>query len=166
MVVILHGGYRRDSYGAELGRPLAADLAAKGFATVNVEYRRVNDGGGWPQTGSDVAAAVDALATEGQRLAGGRLDLSHVVALGHSAGGQLAGWLAARRGAAVSLTGAVLQAGVLDLVRAAETGLGGRAALVPLGVPSICVHGAEDSTVPLEVVGPRVKVTTAAARIG
>jgi surfactin synthase thioesterase subunit len=72
----------------------------------------------------------------------------------------------------VPLTGAVLQAGVLDLVRAAEAGLGGGAvgdflggspadvaqayaqasptALVPLGVPSICVHGTADTTVPLE----------------
>jgi fermentation-respiration switch protein FrsA (DUF1100 family) len=72
----------------------------------------------------------------------------------------------------VPLTGAVLQAGVLDLVRAAEVGLGGGAvgdflggspadvaqaygqasptALVPLGVPSICVHGTADTTVPLE----------------
>jgi acetyl esterase/lipase len=171
-VVILHGGYWRASYGAELGRPLAADLVGRGFATVNVEYRRVGNGGGWPQTGADVGAAVDALATDGQRLAGGRLDLTHAVALGHSAGGQLAGWLAARRGATVPLTGAVLQAGVLDLVRAAEAGLGARAvadflggspadvgqvyaqasptALVPLGVPSICVHGNADTTVPLE----------------
>jgi pimeloyl-ACP methyl ester carboxylesterase len=145
VVVILHGGYWSASYGAELGQPLAADLSG---------------------------SAVDALATDGQRLAGGRLDLSHVVALGHSTGGQLAGWLASRRGAAVPLTGAVLQAGVLDLVRAAEVGLGGGAvgdflggspadvaqeygqasptALVSLGVPSICVHGTADTTVPLE----------------
>lgn len=172
VVVILHGGYWRASYGAELGRPLAADLSARGFATLNVEYRRVGDGGGWPQTGADVGSAVDALAGDGMRLAGGRLDLSHVVALGHSAGGQLAGWLASRRGATVPLTGAVLQAGVLDLVRGFEAGLGGGAvgdflggspadkpqayaqasptALVPLGVPSICVHGTADTRVPLE----------------
>ena len=166
VVVIIHGGYWSSSYGAELGRPLAADLVGRGFAALNVEYRRVGDGGGWPQTGADVAAAVDALRT---RPAG--LDLNHVVALGHSAGGQLAGWLAARRGGQVELTGAVLQAGVLDLVRGSAEGLGGGAidsylggspsqkpdayaqasptARVPLGVPSICVHGTADVLVPI-----------------
>jgi acetyl esterase/lipase len=165
VVVIIHGGYWSNSYGAELGRPLAADLVGRGFAACNVEYRRVGDGGGWPQTGDDVAAAVDALRGRPQ------LDLNRVVALGHSAGGQLAGWLAARRGGAVELTGAVLQAGVLDLVRASEEGLGGGAvdaylggspaqkpdayaqasptARVPLGVPSICVHGTSDTLVPI-----------------
>lgn len=168
VVVIVHGGYWSAMYGLELGRPLAADLVGRGFAAVNLEYRRMGDGGGWPQTGQDVAAAVDALRDH----AVGRLDLSRIVGLGHSAGGQLAGWLAARRGAPVTMTGAVLQAGVLDLVRGAEVGLGGGAvvgffggfptekpdvyaqaspiALVPLGVPTVCVHGISDSLVPIE----------------
>ena len=166
VIVIIHGGYWSASYGAELGRPLAADLVGRGFAALNVEYRRVGDGGGWPQTGRDVAAAVDALRTRQTSL-----DLNHVVALGHSAGGQLAGWLAARRGGGVPLTGVVLQAGVLDLVHGSGEGLGGGAidaylggspatvpaayaqaspiALLPLGVPSICVHGTADSLVPI-----------------
>ncbi|MCV7421006.1 prolyl oligopeptidase family serine peptidase [Mycobacterium yunnanensis] len=166
VVVVVHGGYWRSSYGAELGRPLAADLVGRGLAALNVEYRRVGDGGGWPQTGQDVAAAVDALA---ERTTG--LDLTRVVGLGHSAGGQLAGWLAARRGGAVVLTGAMLQAGVLDLVRGSAEALGGGAvddflggspasapqayataspvALVPLGVPTVCVHGTADTLVPI-----------------
>ena len=166
VVVVIHGGYWSASYGAELGRPLAADLVGRGFAAVNVEYRRVGDGGGWPETGQDIAAAVDAL-----RARSTGMDLNRVVALGHSAGGQLAGWLAARRGGAVALTGVVLQAGVLDLVRGSAEGLGGGAidaylggsptekpdayaqaspiALLPLGVPSICVHGTSDTLVPL-----------------
>lgn len=166
VVVVVHGGYWSASYGAELGRPLAADLVGRGFAALNVEYRRMGDGGGWPQTGEDVAAAVDALR---DRSTG--LDMKRVVALGHSAGGQLAGWLASRRGAAVPLTGAVLQAGVLDLVRGSEANLGGGAvdaflggspvqkpdayaqaspiALVPLGVPTMLVHGTSDSLVPI-----------------
>lgn len=176
VVVVVHGGFWKTGYGSGLGAPLAVDLARRGFAAANVEYRRVgpgaDGGGGWPQTGQDVAAAVDALRTDGQRLAGGRLDLSRVVGLGHSAGGQLVGWLAARRTPAVPLTAVVLQAGVLDLVRAAETGVGGGAvndlmggsptqipaayadaspiARLPLGVPSICVHGRGDTTVPIE----------------
>ena len=165
VVVIIHGGYWSASYGAELGRPLAADLVGRGFAALNVEYRRVGDGGGWPQTGRDVAAAVDALRDRSG------VDLDHVVALGHSAGGQLAGWLASKRDGAVRLTGAVLQAGVLDLVRGSAENLGGGAidaylggsptalpeayatasplALVPLGVPTLCVHGTADTLVPL-----------------
>jgi acetyl esterase/lipase len=175
VVVIVHGGFWSSGYGAELGRDLAADLARRGFAAVNVEYRRLgvgpDGGGGWPQTGADVATALDALGGDGQRLANGRLDLNRIVALGHSAGGQLAGWLAARRGP-VKLSGVVSQAGVLDMVRAAETDVGGGAvdeflggspsqvpgayadaspmARVPLGVPSICVHGRSDSAVPIE----------------
>jgi acetyl esterase/lipase len=166
VVVVIHGGYWSANYGAELGRPLAANLAGRGFATVNVEYRRVGDGGGWPETGQDIAAAVDALHARSTGM-----DLNRVVALGHSAGGQLAGWLAARRGGAVALTGVVLQAGVLDLVRGSAEGLGGGAidaylggsptekpevyaqaspiALGPLGVPSICVHGTSDALVPI-----------------
>lgn len=185
VVVIVHGGFWRTAYGLELGRPLATDLLTHGWATLNVEYRRVgtdrtSGGGGWPQTGADVAAAVDTLKAQGQQLANGRLELGRVVALGHSAGGQLAGWLAARTGSApgtagaepqVSLAGFVSQAGVLDLVGAANEHLGGSAvtelmggspaqlgaaygsasplALVPLGVPSVCIHGGSDANVPL-----------------
>lgn len=121
VVVVIHGGYWSASYGLELGRPLANELRGQGFAVLNVEYRRVGDGGGWPQTGDDVAAAVGTLAGND------RIDTGRVVALGHSAGGQLAGWLAAQRDVPVPLTAVVLQAGVLDLVRAYDDGLGGGA---------------------------------------
>lgn len=166
VVVIIHGGYWSARYGAELGRPLAADLAGRGFAAVNVEYRRVGDSGGWPQSGQDVAAALEALPSHSLGM-----DLTKVVALGHSAGGQLAGWLASRRNGAVPLAGLVLQAGVLDLARGVAEGLGGGAiaaflggtptekpnayaqaspiALVPLRVPSLCVHGTADTLVPI-----------------
>ena len=185
VVVIVHGGFWRDAYGADLGRPLARDLVNRGWAALNVEYRRVGPnaqagGGGWPTTCLDVAAAVDALAVQGQRIAGGRLDLSRVVALGHSAGGHLAGWLASRAhqepgapGAApqVTLSGAVIQAGVMDLVGGYEADLGGGAvaafmggspddlaeaygqaspvARVPLHVSTVCVHGRSDDVVPI-----------------
>lgn len=184
VVVVVHGGFWRDAYDAELAHPLAADLVPRGWAALVVEYRRVgpsrtDGGGGWPRTCLDVAAALDGLAGPGQELAGGRLDLDRVVALGHSAGGQLAGWLAARPGLpagapgadpAVRVRGFVSQAGVLDLVTAAREGVGGQAvpdlmgggpderaddyalasptARLPLGVPSVCVHGTGDSTVP------------------
>ena len=184
VVVILHGGFWRTQYDAGLGRPLVADLVPRGWATLNVEYRRVGrsktaGGGGWPTTMTDVAAAVDRLATDGRRLAPGRLDLDRVVALGHSAGGQLAGWLGGRptlpAGApgadpVVRLSGVVAQAGVMDLVGAAEEAVGGSAvpglmggaparlpeayalasplARLPFGIPSICVHGRADTNVP------------------
>lgn len=143
VVVIVHGGFWRQAYGAELGRPLALDLAGTHrVAAWNLEYRRVGGEGGWPATLLDAAAAVDALAGAAQREAGGRLDLGRVAAVGHSAGGHLAVWLAARHrlqkgepGAApaVRLAGAVSQAGVLDLVDASEQRLGAGAVDAFLG---------------------------------
>jgi acetyl esterase/lipase len=178
VVVVLHGGFWRARYDVELARPLAADLAARGWAAVAVEYRRVGAGGGWPQTLQDVAAALDALPDLPQA---GRLDLRTVAVVGHSAGGHLAGWAAGRgrlpEGAPgaqprVAVTAAVLQAGVLDLEAAVEEHLGNGATvdflggrpdqladryrtadpvrLLPTGVPVLCVHGAADTTVPLE----------------
>jgi acetyl esterase/lipase len=136
-VVVIHGGFWRSTYGLELGRPLAADLAARGWAAWNIEYRRVGgrggDAGGWTATFDDVSAAVDALAGPVGAAARGRLSVERVVALGHSAGGHLAAWLAARpglppdapgAGPAVGLRGAVSQAGVLDLVDGARQGVG------------------------------------------
>jgi acetyl esterase/lipase len=175
VVMVVHGGFWRKSFGLELGRPLAADLVDAGFAAWNVEYRRVGNGGGWTATFDDVAAALD-------RLQGldPRLDLARVVAVGHSAGGHLAAWLAARPGLpagapgtdpVVRLRGAVSQAGVLDLVDAVEQGVGGSAvtdllggtpaqfpdryalaspvARVPIGVPVVSVHGTSDGNVPI-----------------
>ncbi|MGI8456579.1 MAG: alpha/beta hydrolase family protein [Propionibacteriaceae bacterium] len=150
VVVVVHGGFWRAGYDLDLGRPLAADLVGAGVAVWNVEYRRVGGGvlhrqaggGGWPTTCADVAAAVDALAGAGQDAAWGRLDLDRVVALGHSAGGHLAGWLAARSGVpsgapgadpVVRVGGVVSQAGVLDLVDAARLGLGGGATQALMG---------------------------------
>ncbi|MFC4942151.1 alpha/beta hydrolase family protein [Pseudonocardia sp. GCM10023141] len=133
VVVVIHGGFWRQQYGLELGRPLATDLANAGLAAWNIEYRRVGGDGGWTATFDDVAAAVDLLAGPVQEAAGGRLPLDRVVALGHSAGGHLAAWLAARPGLpagvpgaapVVRLHGAVSQAGVLDLVDGAERSVG------------------------------------------
>lgn len=136
VVVVVHGGYWRATYGFELGTPLAVDLANHGVAAWNIEYRRVGDGGGWPATFTDVASAVDALVGAVQNAAGGRLDLTDVRAVGHSAGGHLAVWAAGRPllpadvpGAdpAVRFSRVVSQAGVLDLVGASGQALGGGA---------------------------------------
>jgi acetyl esterase/lipase len=129
LVVVLHGGFWRAKYDVSLGRPLAADLSGRGYVVWNLEYRRVGRGGGWPGTLADVAAGIDRLADLG-------VDLSAVVAVGHSAGGQLAVWAAARpllpAGAVggsprVRVTAAVAQAGVLHLEAAARDGVGGTA---------------------------------------
>jgi acetyl esterase/lipase/uncharacterized RmlC-like cupin family protein len=79
-------------------RPLAAALAEAGIATWNIEYRRLgNEGGGWPGTFQDVAAATDFLRTIAHEHS---LDLSRTLAVGHSSGGHLAMWLAGRPGIA------------------------------------------------------------------
>ena len=88
-VVIIHGGFWRARYDLRLGRPLAADLAARGYAAWNLEYRRALAGGGWPGTFEDVAAGIDLLATL-------PVDTTAVIAVGHSAGGHLAAWAAGR----------------------------------------------------------------------
>src|SRR5262245_61264123 len=93
VVVLLHGGFWRGRYGKVLMRPLARAVVANGWAAWNVEYRRVGrlgGGGGWPDTLTDVAAAVDALAAQPG------VDLDRVASCGHSAGGHLALWLGAR----------------------------------------------------------------------
>jgi acetyl esterase/lipase len=129
VAVVIHGGFWRARYGRKLMHPVCRDLAARGWAAWNLEYRRLGrlSGGGWPATFEDVAAGVDHLAELDARAtaaSGGRLDLSRVVAVGHSAGGQLAAWAAARSGLPggtpgaaprVAVTAVVSQAGVVDL---------------------------------------------------
>ncbi len=94
LVVLVHGGCWLNEFDLSYFTHLAAALTAAGYATWTLEYRRLGDeGGGWPGTLKDVAAATDHL----RQLASlYPLDLQQVVAAGHSAGGQLALWLAAR----------------------------------------------------------------------
>jgi acetyl esterase/lipase len=191
VAVVLHGGFWRAAYDVDLARPLAADLAAHGFAAVAVEYRRVGAGGGWPATVEDVAAALDALAGLPETP---RLDLSAVAVVGHSAGGHLAAWVAGRgrlpdgapgAGPRVRVAAAVLQAGVLDLPLADEQRLGDGAVraflgagpaeapdryaaadplrLLPTGAELLCVHGAGDDVVP---PGQSERYAAAAAAAG
>lgn len=94
VVIMLHGGCWQAAYGLDLMNAAADDLRRRGYAVWNVEYRRLGEpGAGYPGTFQDVAAAVEALrAQAGPR----RLDLDRLVAVGHSAGGHLALWAAAR----------------------------------------------------------------------
>ncbi|MPZ26452.1 MAG: alpha/beta hydrolase fold domain-containing protein [Micromonosporaceae bacterium] len=160
VAVLVHGGFWRSIWGADLLDALAIDLARRGFAAWNLEYRRP-DQHGWAATTADLAGGLAALATVAGD--GAPLDLDRVAVIGHSAGGQLALRVAADTGR-VAL--AVSLAGVLDLVEAERrwigTGavaaaLGGTAAelpetyrgadplaRLPLGVPQLVVQGRDD----------------------
>ena len=102
VAIVVHGG----CWVAKLGeldgravamdnmRPLSAALTEAGIVTWNIEYRRLgNVGGGWPGTFQDAAKAADFLRTLQRDY---QLDLARVISIGHSAGGHLAMWLAAR----------------------------------------------------------------------
>jgi acetyl esterase/lipase len=96
VVILIHGGcWRADLPGLDMMTYAAEDLRQRGVAVWNIEYRRLGEaGGGYPGTFDDVANAVDWL----RKLASDKkLDLRNVVAVGHSAGGHLALWAAARR---------------------------------------------------------------------
>lgn len=169
-VVLLHGGFWLSDYDLDLMAPVGSALRKDGWAVWNLEYRRLDAGGGWPTTFEDVAAGVDHL-TE---LDGA--DPDHVVLLGHSAGGHLAAWAASRSqktpGGApkVAVSGVVSLAGVLDLVGGARDDLGNGAIqqlmggapeavpdryalgdpleLAPASCPVSCLHGTDDDVVP------------------
>ncbi|MDQ2741057.1 MAG: S9 family peptidase [Chloroflexota bacterium] len=180
VVAVIHGGYWRARYDLTYTGHLAAALTARGYATWNIEYRRLGNGGGWPETFQDVALAIDALRTIAKHRS---LDLERVVALGHSAGGQLALWLAGRAQLSMdcplyspnplALRGIISLAGVTDLRRGSELGLSGGVVdellggsplevpdrydaaspyhLLPLGVPQMVLHGTADSSVPYDL---------------
>ena len=161
VAVLLHGGFWKAEYGLELMDALCEDLARRGWAAWNVEYRRLGNGGGVPETLDDVAAAIDHLAELD-------VDRSRVVAIGHSAGGHLAAWAATRDNPRVAVTGVVSQAGVLDLASArgaatsptaswtasstgSPTQIASPIERLPLGVPALLTHGGLDDTVPVEI---------------
>jgi len=94
VVIVIHGGCWLSQYDLHHISPLATEITKMGYATWSIEYRRVgNKGGGWPGTFMDVAAGADHLNKLAQEFP---LDLNRVAAIGHSAGGHLALWLAAR----------------------------------------------------------------------
>jgi acetyl esterase/lipase len=128
VAVVIHGGFWRARYDLTHIGHLCAALTTAGVATWNLEYRRIGDrAGGWPNTFLDVAAGTDYLRTLANRYP---INLTRVVAIGHSAGGHLAAWLGGRNRVAAEspmyaadplpLRGVVPLAGVLDLRRAWE----------------------------------------------
>ena len=95
VAVLVHGGCWTSKFGGITQlRNMAGALQARGIAVWNVEYRRTDEaGGGYPGTYQDMHAALDLLATHAAHY---RLDLDRLVAVGHSAGGQLVQWMAGR----------------------------------------------------------------------
>jgi acetyl esterase/lipase len=177
IAVIIHGGCWLSRYDLKHSGHLSAALTEAGVATWSIEYRRVGDaGGGWPGTFEDVACGTDYVRTLQKTYP---IDLNRVVVVGHSAGGHLALWLAARKNLPADhllrpanplrLSGVVSLAGVPDLRKkvsgcgdAIEKLMGGPATdqpvrynqaspigLLPLGVKQVIVHGEADQIVPL-----------------
>lgn len=95
VVVLVHGGCWTVAFGGITQmRSVAGALVEQGIAVWNVEYRRVDeDGGGYPGTYQDMHAALDSLQQHASQY---QLDTSRIVAMGHSAGGQLVQWIAGR----------------------------------------------------------------------
>lgn len=173
IVMVIHGGYWSGQYHLNLGTSFSLELARSGVAVWNVEYRRIDAGGRWPEMSADIVAALEAIAGPVAAASPVPLDLDRVRVVGHSAGGQLAVWLAGQRDTTVRPELVVSQAGALDLASAAERGrrvsyiedLFGvpfeddpdlyRAASpqhrLPIGVPVVCLHGTEDVQVPAKV---------------
>jgi acetyl esterase/lipase len=123
VIIVIHGGCWLAEYDLQHISPLATALTKEGFATWSLEYRRVgNVGGGWPNTFLDVAHGADYLRVLARTYP---LDLNRIFVLGHSAGGHLALWLAARHKLSsdsplhldnpISIHGVVSLAGVGDL---------------------------------------------------
>jgi|SRR5579862_2853303 len=165
LVINIHGGFWRAKYDLLHTGHLCAALTAKGFATANIEYRRVgNQGGAWPGTFADIRSAYHFLL---QNAEARNLDAHRVVIMGHSAGGQLALCLAAHE---VTVTCVVSLAGVVDLQCAYQLHLsndavveflGGKPGEVPdhyreadpmeLSIPQArqrLIHGSADEIVP------------------
>jgi acetyl esterase/lipase len=142
-VIFLHGGFWRAAYDRAHTGSLATALAAEGFAVCAPEFRRCGQpGGGWPGTFDDVALAVDSIPGLVAEESGYEAGSVRVVLAGHSAGGHLALWAAARhrlpatapwRAAVPSAAGVVAVAAVSDLASGHEQRLGSGAVAELLG---------------------------------
>jgi acetyl esterase/lipase len=164
VVLLLHGGFWYHAWERDLMDGLAVDLARRGFAAWNVEYRRVGAGGGWPAPADDADRATEHLRALAPVY---DLDLDRLIVLGHSAGAQLALWVAARgrRGEVhPALAVGLATIGDLEAARAERIGGGSVARLLdgaeaaladaspierlPIGVAQILAHAADDDVVP------------------
>ena len=96
LAVIFHGGcWKAGIANQAYMAPLATRWQQLGIATLNVDYREVGDGGGWPGSFEDWAAAgelIDEVAADYP------IDRARVTLVGHSAGALPAQWLATAQG--------------------------------------------------------------------
>lgn len=174
VVLMVHGGcWQTDIADRTIMNWIANDLRGRGLAVWNIDYRGVDrPGGGYPGTFQDTAAAADSLRAHASEY---RLDLSRIVAIGHSAGGHLALWLAGRpklpQGSPLRtidplpIHEVISLGGLPDLEEAArsENGCGneviGRLTgaryadtsvprLGPLGVRQVLINGVQDRIIP------------------
>ncbi|HEX8062997.1 MAG TPA: alpha/beta hydrolase [Allosphingosinicella sp.] len=109
-VLMVHGGcWQTEIADRRIMNWIADDLRKRGIAVWNIDYRGVDrTGGGYPGTFNDTAAAAEALRGHAERY---KLDIRPLVAIGHSAGGHLALWLAARRSQAARSPGPLVPRG-------------------------------------------------------
>ena len=174
-VLMVHGGcWQTEIADRRIMAWIAGDLRRRGIAVWNIDYRGADrDGGGYPGTFLDAAAAADALRDEAPRR---NLDIARLVAVGHSAGGHLALWLAARprlprdsplrSSDPLPIRTVVSLGGLPDLEEAARPPgsgcgteviarlTGGRFGetsvprLAPLGVGQVLINGLQDRIIP------------------
>ena len=168
-VVLIHGGFWRGTPEYFDGpTPLAEALVARGWHVWQIEYRQVPNGGGWPETLNDTAAAIEHLAVVAASL---DVEVGPTITVGHSAGGHLAVWALSRPRASLGLTGAVSLAGALNLLLGEKEHIGDGAVVDFLGgssddhperyaaadpmlriehrLPVRIVHGNRDEVVPM-----------------
>ena len=176
VAILIHGGCWLEAYDGSYMESLADALTDFGFASWQIGFRRIGaEGGGWPTSFLDVAAAADRLRVLAEDHP---LDPERVIAVGHSAGGQLALWLAARsrlpsdsplhRDDPIDIDAVLALAAAADLEGLSERETCGNAAtrlldgspaqqaeryaqaspmqLIPMQVPQILVNGALDRT--------------------
>lgn len=166
VAIVIHGGFWRAKYNLDHAGHLSAALTLAGIATWSLEYRRVgNPGGGWPGTFLDAAMGADFVRELAKKY---HLDLAKTISIGHSAGGHLALWLAARHkipegdalaGAnPIALRGAVSLAGVVDLRRGWELKLGDGAVGELMGGPPDKLSTRYHTASPFELVPLGIKV--------
>jgi acetyl esterase/lipase len=156
VVMNIHGGFWRSAYDLGHTGHFCAGLTKAGFATYNVEYRRVgHSGGGWPGTFEDIRNAYGYLHQHAREM---DVDPERVVVMGHSAGGQLALCLA---GHEPSLTRAVSLNGVLDLQAAYDFHLSNDAIVEFLyGTPQqVPEHYREASPMNLKIAARQTIIT-------
>lgn len=163
LIVMIHGGGWRSQIGADVLDRMARDMADRGMAVYNVEYRRLGRGGGWPTTFRDVARALDYIPELDEQYP--QITVHNELVLGHSAGGQLATWAGTRHKLdddevgsrpAFRPTRVVSLAGPLDMRQTAKDG--NNHIVGAMGGPPEEYPGRWDSVDPIKNIDPSMPV--------